>query len=359
MLAVTLGGVGGAQAYVGSLLPALVPDFDVVVAAHGEGPLQAVAEAAGARYVPLRWVRRALSWRDLLGLVELIRLFWRERPQIVHANTSKAGVLGRVAAWLTRVPVRVFTVHAWAFAQYSGMPARLYLWAERLVRSLTTVIICPSQDTQAAGLAARTCDRSGSVVIPNAVDVEHAPVAQHEALVPTIVSVGRLHEPKDFLTLARALGRLAQGSFKALFVGDGPDRAAVEQELRHGGLDDAVSITGERADVPELLAGADVFVLSSLSECMPISVLEAMAAGLPVVASAVGGVPEVVVEGETGALVPPGDPEALAAALAPLIADPGLRERIGAAGRVRALEHFDLPRFRRAHVQLYRRELDR
>jgi glycosyltransferase involved in cell wall biosynthesis len=255
------------------------------------------------------------------------------------------------------VPVRVFTVHAWAFGQYRGAAARLYVWAERLVRPLTTVIVCPSEQTRIAGLAAHTCAAASTVVIPNAVDVEGAPVAAHQARVPRIVSVGRLHEPKDFLTLARGLARLQPGSFRATIVGDGPDRAAVEDELRRASLDGAVTITGERRDVPELLAGADVFVLSSRSECMPMSVLEAMAAGLPVVASAVGGVPEVVVEGETGLLVPPQSPEALAEALARLIADARLREHMGVAGRLRARARFDLPRFHRAHMELYRREL--
>jgi glycosyltransferase involved in cell wall biosynthesis len=342
---------------VASLLPALVPDFDVVVAAHGDGPLRVAAEAAGARYVPLRWVRRALGWRDLLGFAELAVLFRHERPDIVHVNSSKVGVLGRLAAWLTRAPIRVFTVHAWAFSQHHGAAARLYLWAERLVRPVTTAIVCPSEHTRTEGLAARTCAARSAVVIPNAVDVERALVAQHQARVPTIVSVGRLHEPKDFLTLARALARLEPGSFNALIVGDGPDRARVEEELHRASLDGAVTIAGERTDVRELLAAADIFVLSSRSECMPISVLEAMAAGLPVVASAVGGVPEVVVEGETGLLVPPEHPETLAAVLASLIADAGARERMGAAGRARARARFDLPQFHRAHVELYRREL--
>ena len=107
MLVITLAEVGGAQSYVAALLPALAERYEVVLAAHGEGPLRDAAKLAGARFVPLRHVRRPIRpWRDLAGLVELSLLLRRERPQILHASSSKAGVLGRLAAAATRVPIR-------------------------------------------------------------------------------------------------------------------------------------------------------------------------------------------------------------------------------------------------------------
>ena len=118
-----------------------------------------------------------------------------------------------------------------------------------------------------------------------------------------------------------------------------------------------VELLGARADIPELLAHSDVFVLSSRSEGFPVSVLEAMAAGLPVVATDVGGVAEAVEDGETGLLVPATDAEALARALERLLADGELRRRLGAAGRARALSLFDLPRYRAAYEELYRERL--
>ena len=144
-----------------------------------------------------------------------------------------------------------------------------------------------------------------------------------------------------------------------MIVGEGPDRPRLEEEIEALGLSGRVRLAGERRDVPELLAAADVFVLPSASEGLPVSVLEAMAAGLPVIASRVGGVPEQVSDGETGLLVEPGDPSDLTAALDRLIADPSLRRRLGAAGRARAEQAFDLDPFRRAHVELYSRELAR
>src|SRR5205807_9503285 len=189
-------------------------------------------------------------------------------------------------------------------------------------------------------LAARTCSAGRTAVVPNAVDVEAAPRWSHEGEEPQVVSVGRFKYPKDFVTLVGALAHL-ESPFRALIVGDGPDRPAIEEALRRHDLTDRVELAGERNDVPELLAAADVFVLSSRSEGLPVSVLEAMAAELPVVATAVGGLPELVVEGETGFLVPPGDARALGAALGRLLADAELCRRLGEAGRRRVEAGFE------------------
>ena len=358
LLVITLAEVGGAQSYVAALLPALADRYDVVLAAYGEGPLVDEAARVGARFVPLQHVRRPIHpVRDLAGFVELARLFRRERPQVVHASSSKAGVLGRLAAAATRVPIRIFTVHGWAFSAYSGLASRLYRVSDRLMAPLTTVTICVSEQELAAGLEAGTCRAERSVVIHNAVDVAAAPRSRHDRPVPRLIAVGRLKAPKDFLTLVRALARLSEGGLEALLVGDGPDRGAIEDEIREFGVEGRVQLAGERSDVPALLADSDVFVLSSRSEGLPVSVLEAMAAELPVVASDVGGLAELVIDGETGMLVPSGDPAALARALGRLLDDRELRQKLGAAGRARAEASFDLAEFRRAHVELYHRQL--
>jgi glycosyltransferase involved in cell wall biosynthesis len=352
LIVITLAEVGGAQTYVAHLLPALREEFDVIVAAGGSGPLRLAAEAAGATYVPLRHMRRPISpVRDLLALLELFALCRRLEPQIVHANSSKAGILGRLAAWLARVPVRIFTAHGWAFAAYPGMASKAYLWADRLLRPLTTATICVANNERRVGIAARTCDANRTVVIHNAVDVQATPRATPCGGDVLVLSVGRLKYPKDHRTLLEAAAR-ARGQWRLEIVGDGPDRAELEALAS-----ERSQLLGERSDVPDLLARASVFVLSSHSEGLPISVLEALAAGLPVVASDVGGVRELVEDGVNGVLVPPGDAVALAAALTRLVADADLRRTMGAASRSRAEKLFDLPRFRQAHLELYRRLL--
>lgn len=354
LIVVTLAEVGGAQTYVMRLVPALTDRFEVAVAAWGPGPLRAAVEAAGARYVALQHVRRPVSpLHDLLGVVELIRLCRQFRPDIVHTNSSKAGILGRFAAALAGVRVRIFTVHGWAFAQHHGASSRLYLWLDRLARPLTTAFICVSEQTRTEGIAAGTCTPDRTVVIANAVDVDATPQSALGGDPPRVVTVGRFKEPKDFVTLVRALARCT-APFRALVAGDGPDRPAVEAAIRESATGERVELLGERDDVPELLAAADVFVLSSRSEGMPMSVLEAMAAGLPVVATAVGGIPELVESGVTGLLVPAGDVDALAAALNDVLGNAALRRSLGDAGRQRATERFDVAAFREAHLSLYR-----
>jgi glycosyltransferase involved in cell wall biosynthesis len=358
LLLVTLAETGGAQTYVAALARALGPRCDVTVAAWGPGPLAAAVRAGGARYVPVRHVRRALSpWRDVLGLVELVRLIRRVGPDVVHANSSKAGVLGRAAAALCRVPVRVFTVHGWAFSAHQGLASALYLWADRLMAPLTTLTICVAESERRAGLAARTCRSDRTVVIPNAVEAPPVPPRRHGGGRPRVVAVGRLAPPKDAATLIDALAALPPGLCTATLVGDGRERAELEARIAVAGVADRVELVGDRDDVPEQLARADVFVLSSRSEGAPMSILEAMAAGLPVVASAVGGVPELVADGQTGLLVAAGDSAALAGALRRLLEDPPLRARMGAAGAARVRERFSAPAHARAHLDVYAREL--
>jgi glycosyltransferase involved in cell wall biosynthesis len=353
LLLITLAETGGAQQYVASLLPALAQDYDVLVAAHGDGFLADASRNAGVRYRSLRHVRRPLHpLHDLLGLLELYRLIRRERPAVVHANSSKAGILGRLAAVAARVPVRLFTVHGWAFKAHHGLAARLYLYADRAMSPLTTTTICVAHKEVEAGIRARTCRPDRTVMIHNGVELDRPQRAPGPPHAPaTLLSVGRFRPPKDFTTLIQAMAALEPGTARLQIAGDGPDRDALEQEIEARDL--PVELLGTRSDVDHLLAAADIFVLSSDSEGLPMSVLEAMAAGLPVIATAVGGIPELVTDQQTGALVPPRDSQALAAAITAIAHDPESRDRLGAAGRRRAETEFSLETCRQRHLDLY------
>jgi glycosyltransferase involved in cell wall biosynthesis len=168
------------------------------------------------------------------------------------------------------------------------------------------------------------------------------------------VSVARFEAPKNTAALLdafAALGDRPEGIL--LLVGDGPLRAELEERARALGIAERVRFTGSRRDIPEVLAASDVFVLASLFEGHPLSVMEAMAAGRPVVATSVGGVPEMVRSGETGILVPTGDVAALSGALRQMLESPELRRRMGASAARTAAEHFDISRMAGAYERLY------
>jgi len=353
LIAITLSELGGAQSCVAQLLPGLTDEYDVVVAAAGAGPLRAQALEAGARFVTLRHMRREPGPSDLGALLELVGVIRRERPAIVHAHSAKAGVLARIAAALCRTPVRVYTSHGWSFRAEHGGRARFYRLVERLVGRLTTVVVCPAETELEAGVAAGSCRRDRAAVIRTGVAVRPAQRRPGRAR-PTLISVGRMKAPKDFRTLIEALALLGELEYEAVLVGDGPDQAELASLARQRGLEPRVRFAGARDDVAEMLDAADCFVLSSRSECLPVSILEAMAAGLPVVATGVGGVPELVDDGVSGFLAPPGDASALAAALRRVLADADLRRRLGEAGRREVLGRYDLESYRRGHRELYR-----
>jgi glycosyltransferase involved in cell wall biosynthesis len=358
LILATLAEPGGVVTHLALLAPALVHNFDLVVSAYGPGPLPEAVTAAGGRFVPLQHVRRPLApLRDVMGLVELIRLCRRERPAILYVNSAKAGVLGRIAGALTRVPIRIYGVHGWAFATHGGWSAGIYWLAELLTRPLTSATICVSESERARGLRARVCRAETTVVIRNGVEAREPRAPRDNPTTPHIISVGRLRTPKDFMTFVGALSRLPAGSFSAEIVGAGPDHDELVSEIERLGMGSSIALVGEREDVDARLDDADIFALSTLSEGLPMTVLEAMASGLPVVASHVGGVPELVEHELTGLLVPPRDPAAFAVALRRLVQSPDLRRRLGEAGRARVQREFEVGSFRQAHLDLYQREL--
>lgn len=388
---VTLSEWGGAQRYVHDLALRLREEFTVAVACAPGGPLVERLRAAG---VPVHeipaLVRSVRPGTDLRALWQLHRLMRQLKPDIVHCNSSKAGILGRLAALLAGVPVRLFTAHGWAFTE--GRPYwQRWLLAriEALVAPITTHVICVSDHDRDLALQFCVAGPERLTTIHNGVDPRPfrcaARAAGRLAATPaagrpfTIVMVARLAPPKDPLCLLRAFAmlraELAAGnaregaahaggrSARLVFVGDGLLRPRLEEAAAALGLtvsrrsapaadgggsegELAVVFAGERPveEVADLLAAADVFVLASRWEGLPYSVIEAMMAGLPVVASRVGGLPELVVDGLTGFLVPPGDAEALGRALARLLRDPAERARMGEAARRRALAEFTVDR---------------
>lgn len=282
--------------------------------------------------------------KDLVTLARLYRLIRRGRYHIVHTHTTKAGILGRLAAKAAGVPVIVHTPHGHAFHDYLGARGSEALkWVERGLARITDRIICLTPAERDDHVRFRIGPAESFEVIHSGVDLDrfrHArvdPVGFRRALGippsgPLVVCVARLVAVKgvEYLLEAVPLVRAAVPGATVVFVGDGVLRPVMERRAAALVPDGAVVFLGLRSDVPEILQLSDVAVLPSLNEGMGRAAVEALAAGRPVVASRVSGIQDIVVHGETGFLVPPADPRALADAVLRVLATPGLAQTMGA-----------------------------
>lgn len=326
--------VGGAERSAAMLLAALGPHVEATVLAVD--PAVAAAIAGGRPGTETRMLPLVRNKLDLPAIVAHLRAVRRLRPDVLHANlrwpwSCQYGVFAGLAARRVRT---VAVEHAAPVETRSRLQRRLKRRAslrldahvavsERAARELEHVVRLPA----------------GSVrTIPNGVPEDPAPALPAPAPGPLVGSVGRLVPEKGFDLLVRALPDLP--GVGLLLVGDGPARGSLERLAAELGVGDRLHITGWREDARRYLPAMDVFALPSHLESMPLSVIEAMLAARPVVATEVGSLHELVTDGYTGVLVPPHDPGALAIAIGRLMADPEGRKRLGNRGREEALERF-------------------
>ena len=284
----------------------------------------------------------------------LIRAFRRSRPDVVHCHNALVTSWAVPAARWAGVPVIVSTRHGLVPPPFRFWRELQFACASHWVKAVVGVCQATTSNLALAPFAAR--DRL--ITIYNGASPAPQPVAPLD--LPkrgfTLVYVGRLAAPKDFPTLLKALA-LVRSSRKDVFlwvVGDGDLRPSVEKLCAELGLNEAVTFWGERADTGAFFNAADLCVLSSKSEGLPISLLEAMAAGRPVVAAAPGAVPEIVEGGRCGFVVPIGSVEDFAEAILRLAGDPSLCASLGEAARVQYLQHFTAERMADRYLELYR-----
>ncbi|MFI6865280.1 glycosyltransferase [Nocardia sp. NPDC050406] len=342
-------GVGGAERHVTTLMPNLDRDrFEPSVLCLGdEGALFGELAAAD---VPARALHRTKR-QAVSALRELIRVMRAQRPDVVITRGYNAEALGRIAAWCAGVPKSIVWVHNCGDVEPRG---RVRALADRLLDRRTAAYFGVARAqipymTEDLGYPAAKI-----TIIHNGVDPMAFATADDRGATTdlglgegdlVVGLVATLRPEKDHATFLRAARLVADElpTARFLVVGDGPMRAEIEALVTELGLASQVVLAGSRPDIPALLRAMDVVVLSSYSvECFPMALLEAMAAGRPAVCTAVGGVPEMLVEGETGYLVPPRAPEPLARRLVEVLSDPAVRQRMGAAARARVETHFSL-----------------
>jgi glycosyltransferase involved in cell wall biosynthesis len=324
-----------------------------VVGACAEGPLLDDVRAEGFRVIPIPFVRRLSPLAHLRAFQSLIAILRAEKPDIVHAHMPISGFLARLAARIAGVPKIAYTCHGFLFNHASSsLPRRgLSFVMEWIAAQVTDVFMTVSEaealDARRLHIASHAepvrNGRDPAVFRPNpgARDRIRAELGVPRDRV-VIIAVSRLVWHKGYPELAAAMRSVPEAELwvvgERLDSDRGADMAAL---LRSAGLGYRLRMLGYRSDIPALLAAADIFTLPSRFEGLPMSVIEAMLTGLPVVTTNVRGPAEQVVDGVTGLSVPAGDAVALGGALGRLVRDPDLRVRMGQAGRRRALDCYD------------------
>lgn len=339
----------------------------IAVAGPADASVRTAVEAAGVRYRPLPIVGDMVAPRaDAAALRAVAGTLRAERPSLIHAHGQKAGLLGRSAAIALGIP-SVYTPHSFVYRSQLRRPRRsararyrATLAIERYLGRRSAAITACAQEEQRTAIADRLAppDRVRVVYSGVAPDLDAEP---HQALVafrgegPLIGMVAGLRDQKGLPTLLDALEELVRERRAPRFaiVGNGELRDWVERQIEERGLAETTVLLPFDDRVEHYLRALDAFVLPSYWEGLPIAILEAMALGLPVVATAVDGTPEAVTDGVTGILVPARDSSALAAAIAAIAADPKDRRRMGAAGRAVALDRFGIPRMADEMLAVY------
>lgn len=284
----------------------------------------------------------SLTTRDLRAVAKLHALLRRERPDIVHTHTAKAGLIGRLAARLAGVPVIVHTFHGHVLHGYYGaIKSGLLQKMERTLARLSDRLITVGEQVKRELVGYGIAEPARITVIPLGFDLSPFVAAASEAGqfrgemrcgsdVRLIGIVGRIFPIKNHALFLQAAARIAAAEPQARFVivGDGPLRPALERQAAELGISQRVLFTGWRRDVHKIYADLDALVISSDNEGTPVSAIEAMAAGCPVIATRVGGLSDLIVEAETGLLVPPRDAARLADAVLDLLKNSDMAEMI-------------------------------
>lgn len=304
--------------------------------------------------------------KDLRTIISLRNLFKTLKPDILHIHGNKAALVGRIAAWGMSIQAIIVTIHNLLKYQSQSKVKRFFsTFADRFLARYTDVIISVSKDLEEDLVQKEGLPRKKIITIYNGIDWHRLQVEPQQKKTTreslgfndkdiVIGMIARLAPQKSPLTFVEAARELASfSSLKFLLVGDGPLMPIVQEKIKEAGLSERFVLPGFRKDIPEILAAIDLFVLSSKWEGFPYVLHEAMAAGKPLVATSVGGVPELVVDGVSGVLVPAGDSSALAQAISSVAFDPKFQEILVKNAHSLLQEKFSLEKMAKQTEKVY------
>jgi glycosyltransferase involved in cell wall biosynthesis len=346
--------LGGAQGNVLDLIRAFSRHYHVHLAVGAFGPLTDDANALGVSVHIIKSLTRSINiFRDWYCIQDFSRLIRQIKPSLIHAHSSKAGVVARASGKLCNVPT-VFTAHGWGFSPGTPKLRRVVaLITEKFFAPISSRIVCVSESDRQLALKLGVGNRKILNTVRYGIYDTPVTLAQPAIQPPRLIMVARFNEQKDQATLLKAIAQLPNFVGHVDFVGSGPSLESCKTLAQTLGVSEKVAFLGDRRDVPDLLAKSQIFVLATHYEGLPISILEAMRGGLPVIGSSVNGIPEEVDHGITGLVVPPRDPSALANAILSLVESPQLRQAMGTAARQRFEREFVVDRMVRETEAIY------
>lgn len=345
--------IGGAAIHVADLSNDLASrGFEVFVLIGGNGPVIGLFKNEKVTVITIPYLVREVSpFKDILAFFYLSWFIFSFNPSFVSVHTSKVGILGRLICFLFAKKC-IYTPHCWSFLQ-GGRSAFFFLIVEKAMTLLSECIVCVSNDERRAIGQNVFMPRENILVIHNGMkDLEN--IADFSDQETNFVQISRFEEQKDFVTLVNALARISGSNWKMHIIGDGPLRRIYERKVVLMGLEGKVNFYGQRRDVENFLGKGRVYILCSNWEGLPRSIIEAMRASMPVVATNVGGIPELVDNGATGILFPLKDDLELASSLLRLIKDPQIIPTMGEEGRLRYERYFTYDKMFSKYMALYK-----
>jgi glycosyltransferase involved in cell wall biosynthesis len=357
---------GGAQKYVFDLATHLRDEYDVSVACGGKsGELIQRLNREGMRIILIRSIRRRVNpfW-DMLAWNEIFGILQREKPDIIHTNSTKAGILGNTAAFVAGIKRIIFTAHGFVFNEpMNKIKKMFFLFLEWFAGLAVDTVIAVSEYDKQSALKWSVYPQEKIAVIHNGIensivtkityDLRKEFNIPQEAII--IGAISNFYRTKGFEYFIQSVDILKKDFPHVYFViiGDGMFRKSIEQDIQEYGLQKQVILMGFRKDASALLSQMDVFVLSSVKEGLPFSLLEAGMLGKPVIATRVGGVPEIIGHGVNGILIPPADVFALAFAIKESIQDREKFKQYGEKLRERIIRDFTFERMVTETIKIY------
>ena len=368
LLCVTKSGAGGAQKYVYDIATRLPSDtFEAVVVAGGSGPLFDMLTRKGIRTIAIPGLERDInSLRELQAFFHLIRIFIQEKPDIIHLNSSKMGAMGAVAAYVSKIltlnfkPSVIFTVHGWGFREDRSTWQQMAIFGVSWIASLFhnhTIVINSADHRDALAFIPHKCISLVplGIEMPDALSREQSRAffssrtgCAFDDKTIIIGATAELTKNKGLSYLVDALHDVLRSQEKTnvhcIIMGEGEERTKMEEQIKKLDLENHISLAGFVPNAYRYLSGLDLFALSSVKEGLPYALMEAMAAGLPVIATHVGGIPDLITHDTNGILIPAKNSHALKTHFQHLLASQEKRDILGMQAKETIARNFGLER---------------